>query len=286
MNTLLRLVLVGLASTIAGCGSGGSGPAQPPPPPPTSPLPPPPPANENPAFVSCADQPSAAQPSLAGLAVSAGGIWTGTLTNESRQTTRIFEALIGENGQFHFFAFDSAAKTASSQMAGNLTSTGNTLAGTGRAYLAPGDAAFDSGYSGDVEITGVVVAQTRFTAQWTAASGDSGCIDATSYYLDDYGQIGVPAGTWTAFQAPSLVLTIDPDGRFTGQGGDGCTVNGLMAPIDARYALFEVGVEISGCATAGDYTGISYVCWSCGTAEPNLIIMIDNGARAIRRFLS
>lgn len=110
MNTITRLVLTGLAFTITACSSGGGDPAPRPVAPPTSPLPPPappaPPPQSGLDWVSCADQPSAADPSLDGPPQSPGGVWSGTLTNETRQTTYHFAATIGEDGRFHFYTHD------------------------------------------------------------------------------------------------------------------------------------------------------------------------------------
>lgn len=290
MNTLYRLALIGLAFAIPGCNSGGGEPSLPTTTPPTSPQPPPPPPTSGPAWVSCADQPAAAEPSLVALTQSPGGVWSGTLTNETQRTTNYFEATIGADGRFHFYTHDGRTGAMFSQFAGMLDTVGNTLAGTGRAYLAAGESPFDHRYSGEMEITGVVVERERFTAQWTSASGDSGCVTATSYYGYDYEKPSsgdVPTGTWTSYRQPALSLTTDAGGLFSGQVSDGCIVNGRLAAIDTRYGLYSVAMNMSGCATAGDYGGLAYFCACSHTIHepPTLLLYINNDVRAIRRFL-
>ena len=291
MYTLFRLALIGLAFAIPGCNSGGSEPPRATTAPPTSPQPPAPPPPPSLAWVSCADQPAAAEPSLVVATASPGGIGGGTLTTDTRRTTNWVEAHIGEDGRFHVSTYDGYTDGTLLQFAGLLDSAGNTFAGTGRAYMTAGDAPFENKYSGELEITGVIVERERFTAQWTAASGDSGCIDATTYFGYEYEHPlpgGVPARTWTSYQRPNLALTTDDDGSFSGQGSDGCTVNGRLTEIDERYGLYAAGLNISGCATAGDYAGLAYVCQSCGMApvDLGLLLFIDNGVRAIRRYLT
>lgn len=289
MNTFTRLVLAGLAFTITACSSGGGEPTQQP----TSPSPPPPPpptTTPGREYVACADQAVAAEPSLAVPTVSPGGIWGGTLTNDTKKTTGSFDGMIGEDGRFHISAYDWGAERAMLQFAGRVDVVGNTFAGTGNAYMDAGTTSVETNYSGEVEITGVVVERDSFTAHWTSATGDTGCIDATTYFAHEYEQPlpgGVPALTWTSFQTPGMVLTTDADGNFSGQSSDGCTVIGRTGSIDDRYGLYAAVLEISGCGSAGDYAGVVYVCQTCGMApiDRSLLLFVDNGVRAIRRFL-
>lgn len=287
MNTISRLVLAALVFAVAGCNSGGNEAARAPVPPVISP-PPPPPVSGAPDYVACANQPSAAEPSLTVPTASPGGIWTGTLTDDTRRTARYFEAVVGEDGRFHFRTYGDSTDVVAPQFGGILSTAGNTLAGTGRAYLARGDQSYESTYSGDLELTGVIVERQRFSAQWSAASGDSGCLYASNYYAYDYEQSsaeGVPSRTWTAYLGPSLVLTTDPDGRFNGQGGEGCIMDGRIAQIDERFGVYAIALSTSACAAAGDYAGLAYICWSCGWGEPYLLLYFDNGVRATHRIM-
>lgn len=291
MNTHPRLLALGLALSLAGCNSGTSVPRLPDID--GSPLPPPPVSTPEPgiAYSPCADMPAAAEPSLAGPDALPGGIWWGTLTNDTQMTTRAFEALVTEDGRFRILATNSSStlSTMNAQLTGSVAVVGNTIAGGGAAYLEPGDTYYDNAYTGDVSVAGVVVERDHLTAEWTAASGDRGCLearyDASSYehappfdYLE---------GVWgeAGNRIPIGLLTIDANGMFSGQGAGGCAAIGSIAPIDDAYGLYEVQQSISGCPIAGDYTGLAYLC-PCGMPGWYLIMSIDNGVRAFRWFLS
>lgn len=291
MNTLNRLVLAGLVFTISGCNSGGGETANEP-----GAQPPPVPFSPGPAYVSCASMPAAGEPSPAGPAASPGGIWSGTLTNDTQRTTFYLEALVSEDGHFHFRTSSEIFDLVKPQFAGIFDTVGNVLAGTGRAYQAPGDASFENAYSGDMEIIGVVDERKRLNGTWTVASGDSGCFSATHYFKSSYelpSSVGAYARTWTSMQnedQPTLVLTNDADGRLNGQSGDGCILNGYLAPVDERYSLYVLGMSASGCPTAADYAGLAYFCRTCGMGgvdnEPShLLLYFDNGVRAMYRWL-
>jgi len=159
MNTHTGLIVIGLAFSLAGCTSGSSIPglpdgagSSPPVPPAGSPEP-------GLAYSPCAQMPAAAEVSLTGPDALPGGIWWGTLTNDTQMTTRAFEALVTEDGRFRMLATNSSSTlaTMNAQLAGSVATLGNTISGGGTAYLEPGDTMFDNAYTGDVSVTGVVV---------------------------------------------------------------------------------------------------------------------------------
>ena len=295
MNTHPRLIAIGLALTLAGCNSGNTVPRLPDAGPDAggSPLPPPPVVTTDPGipYSPCADMPAAAEPSLAGPDALPGGIWWGTLTNDTQMTTRAFDAMVTEDGRFRMLASNSGAtlSTMNAQLTGSVAVLGNTLAGGGAAYLGPGDTNYDNTYTGDVTVSGIVVERDRLTAEWTAASGDSGCVEAI-YDVLSYEQtlpVASLQGVWgdAGNRVPIGLLTFDANGTFSGQGEGGCAAIGSIAPIDEAYGLYEIRQTISGCAIAGDYTGLAYLC-PCGMPGWYLVMSIDNGTRAFRWFFS
>jgi hypothetical protein len=120
----------------------------------------------------------------------------------------------------------------------------------------------------------------RLLLSWTTASGDSGGIDV-EYNVNSgyYGTLRLAnlSGVWRAAvnddgswdSDPSVgwvgdlpvdraaELDIAADGSFAGTDPDGCQSAGRFDVIDARFSMFEVRYTISGCARAGEYSGLA-----------------------------
>jgi hypothetical protein len=88
---------------------------------------------------------------------------------------------------------------------------------------------------------------------------------------------------WTAyddFGNPDVTFSVQGGGSYDGQNALGCTSAGQFSIIDARFDLYAVQSTVSGCAIAGDYSGLAVVA---DLIAPNdtMIFAVDNGTTAV-----
>lgn len=246
MEADLRILLAGLALTLAACDDGSpfrpgdTVPASDPP---------------YPIVYQPCDEDAGLPGDPAALAALPGGIWHGIVRHEQPRTTLGSTALVTEDGRFWLGVdYD--------QFVGTLAITGNTFEGTGVAYS--GGSGWKNGrLLTDLTISGTIVERGSISGRWNTASGDNGCFEY-AYDRDAYEQpasLAKLAGTWEEKDGWGFTwsLTVDPDGSFVWHNPYFCDTIGRLALIDDRYSLYEVQDAFDVCATGGSaYTGLAY----------------------------
>lgn len=250
MKTTMKTAILGFALLLAACNDSGSDPA----PRPNSPTPPPP-ANQLP-----------------------GGLWFGTLTFDSAMGSEEVIAMISEDGEFRFIT-DSPI-----QMSGVLTVSGTSASGDGRAFASPGGIWPDGSTVGDVEIAATVDQRSSISGAYSTSTNESGSFDLLYdplYERDS--SLAMLTGMWTAYDDlgnPEVTFSIQGSGSFDGQNALGCTSAGQFSIIDARFDLFAVQSTVSGCAIAGDYSGLAVVADLLALNDV-MIFAVDNGTTTV-----
>jgi len=250
MNTLTRLMTLGLAAGLAACG-GGSDPAPVP-----NIGPPLPPADQLP-----------------------GGLWYGTLTSDASMGTEDIVGMVSEDGKFRLISV-----VTTWQMSGTVTVAGTALTATGKAIAGPGSIWPDGSTVGDVTLTATMAQRDFISGAFSTTATDSGTFELLyDPYYERVSDLTLLEGLWTAYDDlgnPDVTFSIDPAGAVDGQNTQGCVSNGQISLIDARYDLYDVQSTISSCGIAGDYTGMAFV-FDLTAPNDALILAVDNGSVAI-----
>ncbi len=250
----IKEIVVSIVATLilSACGGGSSGTTSGNNPPP----PPPPPSNQAP-----------------------GGIWYGTLTNDTNVVTEEFVALSADDGRIRLISAVSEV-----QFVGTISVDGTALSGTLRAFADLNVNWLDGNHVVDSAFTGVITQRDSITGTWQNTSGESGTFELFYDVLNDRASdVSLLAAVWTGyddFLNPVVTFTIDANGSFNGQNAMGCTSSGQFNAIDAAYNLYEIQSLIENCAIAGSYTGFAVLA-DIAVANDALFISVDDGAQTI-----
>lgn len=216
-NTIVRVLLAGLACFTSACGGGGggsgSGSAAPPPPPP-----PPPPS------------------------VSAGGIWQGTDSVSGLEVI----GLVSETGELHFIDDEGTQYFGTASVSGNTVSanlTGYSLIGF---TFQDGSTSGTGTFSGTVQERATLTGTTSFrTSRGTQTSGTFSLRYNPLYERDS--SLATIGGNFREIYE-GFVVNVSSNGVVFAQDPvSGCIVNGTVAIIDARFNAYRVQYSYSGC---------------------------------------
>lgn len=249
------IILTFFVLSIAACGGGGGGA------PAASPTPPMPTADADP-----------------------GGMWVGALENADST----FEELIGittSDGRFTLISLDTFGPDTFGQYVGTAMVDGSDISGAGSAYAQPGATWSDGSTVLDITVTAVVDEQTTLSGSWQNSIGEIVTfeLDYDSEYERD-SSLALLEGVWYVYDDllnPTLTLTMEADGSFSGQNTAGCQSLGQVTLIDAAFNIYGWGVTISACPIAGDYSGFA-VLGDADIGQNNVVLVsISNDERAL-----
>jgi hypothetical protein len=203
------------------------------------------------------------------------------------------QAMVGEDGRFQIQAYryndNNLCHNWEAELAGRMTTVGNTLSGSGR-MIAVLPTLADGTQAADLEIEGVVAERDSMTGAWNASSGDAGCFVLSSYWAADYetpSALENLEGEWTDFYSGRRSqLSVEADGSLAGSDGDGCSWTGRFGLIDDRYSLYEFEAELQSCGRAGQYTGLAWHGPGWDPGEFWLMVRADDGEQALAVTLS
>lgn len=218
-----------------------------------------------------------------------GGFWTGTLANEDMT----FEELVGittADGQFTLISVDTFGPDTFAQYIGNLTVVGSDISGSGKAYAEPGSTWGNGSVVLDITLTAIVNEQDTMSGLLQNSIGETVTFELD--YDPEYekpSSIGLLEGTWYVYNEmlnPTLTLTVQADGSFSGQNSIGCHSLGQVTIIDAGFNVYGWDVTISGCGIFGDYSGVAVlgdiVTGDPANSQDNLVLVsISNAQRAL-----
>lgn len=218
-----------------------------------------------------------------------GGLWFGTLAYDNET----FEELVGittADGRFTFISLDTFGPDTFGQYIGTATVAGSDITGAGKAYAAPGSSWGNGGSVLDITLTAVVVERTSLSGSWQTSSGETVTFELV--YDAEYEKDSALAfidGVWFVYDDalnPTLTLTVESDGSFSGQNSAGCVSLGQISIIDANFNVYGWDVVISNCPIAGDYSGVALL-FDLDTGDPNnsennaVLVSISNDLRAL-----
>ena len=259
--------------------------------------------------VSSAPPPVASPPPPAPAPTTDGGYLYGTLgMNDTSGSSWPIAIILTADGRFRALEVgpDGFAQTYL-LIRGDYRTSGRAFDGEGLAIASPGDTWADGTPVTPASISGTLDPQTsssqgRLLLTVSLGSGETGGIDAKYvvmspyYYRSDLERL---EGSWVADigadgawypdryvsanpQAPqprSLRISVTADGGFSGADDDGCAMSGAFSLIDTRFSVWSVDYAVSGCARAGDYSGLA-VGDNHWYSRRSLHLSVDDGRRA------
>ena len=197
--------------------------------------------------------------SSSGPPQSIAGIWTGTLTSATLQTTYGVVGLITESGTARFANTSSLA-----QYGGQVSVNGGSFSSAATAY-APYGGMFPNGSTvGPVSVSGT------FTEKGAMDGSYSGVGDAGTFYLiysslyDRPSSLALVSGIWKgSIEGYANTLTIDSGGNIAGSSTSGCTYSGNVGIIDSSHNEYTLTLTIGNCGGRdGSYSGLAALIMS------------------------
>ena len=186
---------------------------------------------------------------------AAAGFWHGTSTDQNNNTFT-FGGIISTDGQLRFLIDE--GDCFGTQFKGIFSMDGDTGSGTFTGY-AGGLCVFSNG---EILINGTI----NFTIAGVEMTGTFSSQEYSGTFSLTYDPAAKNpitltdlAGRWTAEEGDYSEIIVSANGSFTGTGGSGCTLSGLISIIDPDWSITEVLVTVSGCDDAssnGVYTGL------------------------------
>jgi hypothetical protein len=200
------------------------------------------------------------------------------MTSDAATGSEDVIAMVSEDGEFRIVTVSLI------QMSGMLTVTGASATGDGRAFASPGGTWPDGSTVGDVEIAATVDERQSLSGAYSTSTNESGTFDLLYDPLyERSSSLVLLAGMWTAyndFGNPEVTFSVQGGGSFDGQSALGCTSAGQFSIIDARFDLYAVHSTVSGCAIAGNYSGLAVIA-DLIAANDTMIFAVDNGTTAV-----
>ena len=222
-----------------------------------------------------------------------GGFWHGRFADETQAVQGYVEAMVGEDGRFQLHAYrynnSNVCYNWEAELAGNMTTAGNAVSGSGRIIAAISTLA-DGTKAADLQIDGVVSERDRLSGTWNASSGDAGCFELDQYWASSYevpSALANLVGEWTDHYATNGgKVRVGADGALSGNDRFGCSWSGRFGLIDDQYSLYEFDAELQSCARAGHYTGLAWHGPGWDPGEFYLRILADDGGHTLALTLS
>jgi hypothetical protein len=186
---------------------------------------------------------------------SPGGIWRGAETASGLAIT----GLVDENGSADFIRADNA------QFVGQITTTDNTLSGSGEAFAQTNSVFPDGSTHGQWRVSGSIQERQAITSQLTFTTDNGTTTQGTLDLVFDplYDQPSSLADVSGGYLPPGggFLLSIDTTGAM--QMSDLiCQTTGQITPIDPKYNLYQVSMTST--------------CDPTGTSSASGLATLDN----------
>lgn len=198
----------------------------------------------------------------------AGGIWTGTWTDDLTGESYTVSGVIREDNLEGRFV-TGGPRFLLRNINGNEGDISATITATPSAL---GDNFRDGSISTSGVLTGFVNERTSIEGTWSLESGETGTI--VLEYDDIYergSDIAHLVGTWEC--SIGTICNIDALGEIFGQGEDECVATGQIEIIDPLYNVYQVTYG-SPCMITGILSGLGVLADESGTNDA-FIIMLD-----------
>jgi hypothetical protein len=203
------------------------------------------------------------------LQTKAGGIWTGTWTDDLTGKSYTVSGVVREDNLEGRFVTDAGPRFLLQNIIGTEGDISATITATTFGF---GDNFQDGSSHTSGVLTGFVDERTSIEGSWSLDSGETGTIVLDYDELYERGSdIARLVGTWEC--AIGTICTIDALGEIFGQGEDECVVTGQVEVIDALYNVYQVTYG-SPCMISGSLSGLGVLADDSGTNDA-FIIMLD-----------
>lgn len=202
-----------------------------------------------------------------------GGIYKGTLTdNTTQRQTQVF-AIIDEDGNGRMIDDDTGDFYSLS-----LSNDGLDLSGTLQGYA--GGSAFPGGQAQVSGNLGGQITDEGLSASFTESNGDSGTLNLSfDYYYYSYSNLPLLAGGWGYSDSGfSLSLSINADGSFNGNSSDGCAYAGHFSIFDSYYNAYHVNYTQTCGNSSSNFTGLASYFPDDSLGPEEIELLADNGS--------
>ncbi len=215
-----------------------------------------------------------------------GGIWEGTSTSSfSPGVVTSVVGLITESGDARLVTSDSVQIVTTSP----LTVTGTTVTGNLRAYAPVGFTFADGSRVVSGTLSATISGRDSLSGSWSSATGEGGDFDflySASYERGS--SIAFLTDLWVgidAFGNISSSFDIDTNGAIAGADTLGCIYTGQVSLIDTRFNAYAIEATVTNCGVAnGTYTGLGALS-DDRVDNDVLVFQIDNGLLVVTDFL-
>lgn len=105
---------------------------------------------------------------------------------------------------------------------------------------------------------------------------------------DAAANLAMVAGDWNETVGGQVTqIAVTAGGALSGNDGNGCSFGGTISLLDARYNLYRISMDATGCSAVptenltadqrnGTYTGLGFL-EDADTANERLVLAVDNG---------
>jgi len=206
-------------------------------------------------------------------AVSATGLWIGTVTDKYGFAFNVYAVISAEN-QVRVISSDGV------MYAANLQLTGNKASGTLKGY-APEGYLFYNGKSITTGTLSLTVSEQDFIrGTYTAEGGDNGSI-VLQYnpYLEMPVTLDNLVGVWESYGL-GIRINVNEYGSFAGIDYNGCKYTGNITQKDRSWDIYNVTVTATQCgAYNGTYAGLAY--YDKDTYNEYMQLLVSNSLYAV-----
>ena len=176
---------------------------------------------------------------------------------------------VAPDGRFRFMWLDYLNwEHGDALFTGTLTFDGNGFRGVGLAYAGSDTTWSDGSTVTTVAVTAEIIGYEgewewkKVAGTWTTVAGDHGRFELTENHCRCSTDTALQhlEGPWSGHETGSwsdVSLTVNADGSFAGEGGDGCTLGGRFSPADDYSGFYDLQLSVGGCSLAGDYVGLA-----------------------------
>jgi hypothetical protein len=203
------------------------------------------------------------------LQTKAGGIWTGTWTDDLTGESYTVSGVVREDNLEGRFVTDSGPRFLLRNIIGTEGDMSATIAATPSVF---GDNFQDGSFYTTGVLTGFVDERTSIEGSWSLDSGETGTIVLEYDELYERGSdLARLVGTWEC--SVGTICNIDALGEIFGQGEDECVATGQIEVIDALYNVYQVTYG-SPCMISGVLSGLGVLADESSTNDA-FVIMLD-----------
>lgn len=172
---------------------------------------------------------------------SLGGIWEGTTSTGSQVL-----GLIAETGEFHFLQDDGI------QYFGTASTSQNSVSGTFTGVTELGTAFLDGSTSGTGTLSGTVQARASLTGStsFRTAGGSQSSATVNLTYNTLYerdSSLATVSGNFREVGGTDIASITSTGDVFLQEPSTGCTINGKLSIVDARYNAYRVEYTFASC---------------------------------------